>query len=150
MSVYINEAGMYNNPYTGYLSPYASMSYPRSSKNESVVRVMGIVEQVLEDDYDVKGAMHMHLLVRVVSVLGAWGIDPYMIGNEIFCAIRYGDKKGICSRIYDIEEGTPIILQGKYVYKSKEGSSGDYFNIPTLHFTHRPVGFVIYKGFLYE
>ncbi|WP_259384146.1 hypothetical protein [Bacillus thuringiensis] len=114
-----------------------------------VIHVTGSIKE-REKDVEIKGVMHYHLLINNISVIHAIGVDASTIPDELFCAIRYGDNEGLGEPISGLESGNPIELQGVYIDKNHAypsiGNPGD----PVLHYTHHPVGFVVYNGKRYE
>ena len=119
------------------------------SLHAPIVHVQAVIGTV-EPDVHVHGASHYHLLIDHIQVLEIQGADPSIVSDKAFCAIRYGDDLGISEPIPGLEQGNSIELQGEYldlnhVYPSI-GNPGD----PVIHFTHHPVGFVIYGGRRYE
>lgn len=117
-----------------------------------VVHVMAVITKVYPDA-ETKGAMHQHFFVLIKQILSIKGSDPSIVemGKEHFVAVRYGDHLGLSEPIQGLEAGQSIELQGEYidenhVYASPDNRDGD----PCIHFTHRPVGFVIYQGKEYE
>jgi hypothetical protein len=117
-----------------------------------VVHVMAVISKVYPDA-EAKGAMHHHFYVRINQLISIKGADPSVVemDKEHFIAVRYGDQLGIQEPIQGLAEGQPIELQGEYidenhVYTSPDNREG----APCIHFTHRPVGFVIYHGKEYE
>ncbi|WP_169725445.1 S53 family peptidase [Alicyclobacillus contaminans] len=114
-----------------------------------VIHISAIIRTV-EPDETTHGASHHHLLVTVENVLQARGVSANDIPAELFCAIRYGDSLGLPRPIPDLAPGQPMELQGEFVAVNRIypsiGNPGD----AVLHFTHHPVGFVIYHGVRYE
>ncbi|WP_338134883.1 hypothetical protein [Paenibacillus alvei] len=77
-------------------------------------------------DRERRGAMHQHFDV---------------------VAIRYGDHMGLAEPISGIAEGQEIELQGEYIDHGHAYATEDNRDrSPVIHFTHRPVGYVIYQG----
>ncbi|GIM47292.1 hypothetical protein DNHGIG_28410 [Collibacillus ludicampi] len=117
--------------------------------NAPVVHVKALI-QAVEDDVIIHGVAHHHLLINNIEVITIHGEDESNVSDEAFVAIRYGDNMGLSGPIEGLEEGQEIELQGEYIDKNHVyesiGNPGD----PVIHFTHHPVGFVIYKGIRYE
>ncbi|GIM47053.1 hypothetical protein DNHGIG_26020 [Collibacillus ludicampi] len=114
------------------------------------VHVKAVIKKV-EDDVNHHGVGHMHFLIGDLELISIEGADPSIVWkDEAFCAVRYGDQMGLSERIEGLKEGEPIEMQGEYIDKNHAyhtiGNPGD----PVLHFTHHPVGFVIYGGKRYE
>jgi hypothetical protein len=129
--------------------PLSEQNHPLSL-HAPVVHLTAVIKQVEQDVTDQQGTSHMHFLIHQVQVISITGDDASMVSSEIFCAVRYGDSMGLSERIDGLEAGQAIEMQGEYIdinhaYPSV-GNPGD----PVLHFTHHPVGFVIYQGKRYE
>lgn len=103
------------------------------------VHVKGTIKKVLPDD--INGAKHQSIIVN--NIQGVYKV------SEVFCAIRYGDEEGLKSPIPDLKEGAQIELKGEFIATNhgyKQTSNED----PVIHFTHYPVGFVVYNGVKYD
>lgn len=128
--------------------PLPQQNHPLSLHGP-VIRVKAVIK-VVEDDAEGAGAMHQHFLVDQIEVLDIRGADPSIVTDEAFVAIRYGDGEGLSQPIPGLAEGQSIELQGEYIDKNHAyatiGNPGD----PVIHFTHHPVGFVVYQGVRYE
>jgi hypothetical protein len=71
--------------------------------------------------------------------------------SDIFVVIRFGDQLGLPEPIKGLAEGEAIELQGEYIDENHVIAGPDnQQRLPVLHFTHRPVGFIIYKGTEYR
>ncbi|MBP0726665.1 hypothetical protein J5Y03_16015 [Bacillus sp. RG28] len=130
-------------------NPLSEQNHPLSLHGP-VVHLTAVIKLVEQDVTDQQGTSHMHFLINHVEVISVTGGDASMVSTEIFCAVRYGDSMGLSDRIDRLEEGQPIEMQGEYIdvnhaYPSV-GNPGD----AVLHFTHHPIGFVIYQGKRYE
>jgi len=129
--------------------PLSEQNHPLSL-HSPVVHLTAMIKLVEQDVTDQQGATHMHFLIHQVQVISITGGEASIVSGEIFCAVRYGDSMGLSGRIDELEEGQAIEMQGEYIdvnhaYPSV-GNPGD----AVLHFTHHPVGFVIYQGKRYE
>lgn len=120
-----------------------------ASSSHSVVHVQAVIKTV-EHDVDIHGVNHHHLLIHEIQVITATRIDPSHIGQEAFCAIRYGDHLGLPGPIPGLAVGQSIELQGEYIDKNHAYPSIGNPDDPVIHYTHHPVGFVVYHGHRYE
>jgi hypothetical protein len=97
-----------------------------------------------------KWKMLLKVPVNHIEVIDIRGAAPSLVTNEAFVAIRYGDREGLASPIPGLEAGKSIELQGEYIDLNHAyptiGNPGD----PVIHFTHHPVGFIVYQGYRYE
>jgi hypothetical protein len=121
----------------------------KHSLGAPLVRIKGTVEHVFPSPSNHHGANHQHFTVKVDQVLKVEGADASAIGPVVFVAMRFGDDEGVDHEIEDLRENTPIELQGEYVssaeaYKTEDNEGNP--PLPVLHFTHHPVGYVIYNG----
>ncbi|MFJ8356815.1 hypothetical protein ACIQ69_26860 [Bacillus paramycoides] len=119
------------------------------STSPIVIHVKAVIKTV-EENVKIHGVMHYHILINEITVIDIKGIDASKIPDEIYCAIRYGDEEGLGEPIIGLESGSPIELQGEYIEKNQAYSSIGNPGDPVLHFTHHPVGFVVYNGKRYE
>lgn len=118
-----------------------------------VVRVHGIIVRVFPAPRHHHDASHQHFTVRIDRVLTAEGMDASAIGPLVFVALRFGDREGLDHEISGLRPGMPIEMQGEYVasaqaYKAQD-NEGDP-PLPVLHFTHHPLGFILYGGQRYD
>lgn len=145
---------LFKHPYFGHTitdDSYGHQLHPLSLHGP-VVHVKAEITKVYPDA-EAKGAMHHHFFIMIKQVISVKGNDPSVVAmeKEHFVAVRYGDRLGLSEPIQGLEAGQPIELQGEYidenhVYASPDNRDGE----PCIHFTHRPVGFVIYQGKEYE
>ncbi|MDB5085670.1 MAG: kumamolysin-As precursor-like protein [Bacilli bacterium] len=119
------------------------------SAQHPVVHLQAVIKQV-ELDQNIHGVHHHHLLIESIHLLKTQGTVPQNLGNEVFIAIRYGDHLGLPGPIPGLKAGQQIELQGEYIDKNHVypsiGNPGD----PVIHYTHHPIGFVIYEGNKYQ
>ncbi len=83
-------------------------------------------------------------------MLGTENLNPSEVEPEAFVAIRYGDSLGLPKPIPDLKEGADIEMQGEYIDRKHASKSRDNPGDPVLHFTHHPLGYVVYEGHKYE
>jgi hypothetical protein len=126
-------------------------SNPNSGKGP-LVQVQARIQAVLPDDNDPEGGTHQHLQIKVERTLKLEGSNLSDINGQIlFVAIRFGDELGLPDRIPELRQGEPIEAQGEYIEadRAKPGPDNHDPVLPVLHFTHAPVGFIIYHGVTY-
>lgn len=97
---------------------------------------------------DHKGAMHQHFYINITKVLE--GDESLVDNNTVFVAVHYGDSQGIREEIPGLTAGQPIDIKGKFIPAAKAYRTDDNPCFPVLHFTHHPVGYVIYNEIRYE
>ncbi|MGV1756985.1 hypothetical protein ACQZ6F_04130 [Rhizobium sp. A22-96] len=117
-----------------------------------LARVQGTIAHVFEAPDNHHGANHQHFTVTISAVLKFDGGDEDINGQTVFVAVRFGDDEGLDHEIPDLKAGEPIELQGEYIPIASAYPTDDNSNpvLPVLHFTHHPVGYVMYKGVHYS
>jgi hypothetical protein len=68
----------------------------------------------------------------------------------VFVAARYGDAEGFREPVPNLTPGEPITIKGKFIPAWKAYKTADNPGYPVLHFTHHPLGYIIYGGVKYE
>ncbi len=134
----------------------ANVILPHHSFQQSLgaplAHVQGTVVKIYAGPENHHGANHQHFDVKIEQVLSLQGADfsaDSLVGSTVFVAVRFGDNEGLNHEIEDLSENTPIELQGEYItageaYKTEDNDTTP--PLPVLHFTHHPVGFVIYDN----
>jgi hypothetical protein len=125
--------------------------HPNSAKGPRV-HVKGSIAAVLHEDDDVNGGRHQHFQVTVEQLVSIEGGQGDITGQTLFVAVRFGDGEGLSERIPNLAAGKPIELQGEYIdaMRALPGPDNENPVLPVLHFTHHPVGFVLYEGQRFE
>lgn len=117
---------------------------PDGSGRGALRHVAAVVSKVFPDRFNHDGAEHQHVWIDDVTGLdGGPGYD----GN-VFVAIRV--TQGGIGHDIPFAEGTPIELQGDWIPADEATAGQDDPDLPVLHFTHKPVGFVRYQGQQYD
>lgn len=117
-----------------------------------LAHVKGTVATVFPGPGNHHGANHQHFTVEideVVSLEGASFDQADLLHQTVFVAVRFGDDEGLDSEIPDLAANAPIELQGEYIAAASAYPTQDNDGnppLPVLHFTHHPVGFIIYAG----
>jgi hypothetical protein len=106
--------------------------------------VSATVARVFPDRANHDGAEHQHIWIDGLQALDG-GAD---YAGNVFVAIRVTEG-GIGTDI-PFQEGTSVEMQGMWIAADQAYAGADNPDLPVLHFTHRPVGFVIYEGKEYE
>ncbi|KEQ21787.1 hypothetical protein ET33_33645 [Paenibacillus tyrfis] len=122
------------------------------SLHAPVVHVKATIIKVFPDR-ERSGAMHQHFDVKINELISIKGADASLVdkNSETFVAIRYGDNLGLPEPINGITEGQEIELQGEYIdHNHAYPTEDNREKYPVIHFTHRPVGFVVYQGKEYQ
>ena len=111
------------------------------------------VSAEISDDFlgcalDQKGAHHQHFYVDIKRVMD--GDAELVEGKPVFVSVRYGDEEGLPEPIPGLLPGRPVIIRGKYIPSDEAYETDDNPGLPVLHFTHRPIGYVIFCGIKYD
>lgn len=114
-------------------------------RHRKVVEVVTTVVRVFADD--LRGAKHQ----RFTIVPKEWisgdaaaktGVESAISNSiEIYVAVRFGDSRGLADRIPGIRTDVQLHIKGEWI------SARDAFDIggqdmPVLHFTHDPLGWI--------
>lgn len=102
--------------------------------------VEATVSRVFPDRYDHDGAEHQHIWIDQLQPLDDG--EPY--DGDVFVAIRV--TEGGIGRDIPFQQGTPVEMQGMFIPADQAYPGQDNKDLPVLHYTHHPVGFVIYEG----
>jgi hypothetical protein len=119
----------------GTQHPVQEQQDSTQGQNEYPITVTATVVQVLPDDTN--GAKHQRMYVHIDRILDNPKHIPVDKNQNVFVAIRYGDKDGLQHRLSQLDHGKGIHLELKGMYVPKQGD-----NRPVLHFTHHPTGYV--------
>ena len=106
--------------------------------------VSATVSRVFPDRVSHDGAEHQHIWIDKLTALD--GGEDYP-GN-VFVAIRITEG-GVGTDI-PFQQDTAVEAQGMFIPADQAEPGQDNQGLPVLHFTHRPVGFVIYEGEEYQ
>jgi len=109
-----------------------------------VRHVSAAVARVFPDRYAHDGAEHQHIWIDGLKALDN-GED---YDGDVFVAIRI--TQGGVGQDIPFAEGAEVEMQGDWIPAEQATAGQDDPNLPVLHFTHRPVGFVVYQGETYE
>jgi hypothetical protein len=117
---------------------------PDGSGRGELRHVSAVVSRVFPDRFDHDGAEHQHIWIGKVTALDN---GPDYDGN-VFVAIRI--TEGGVGQDIPFTENSSVELQGDWIPAAEATAGQDDPNLPVLHFTHRPVGFVRYEGRQYD
>ncbi|MGH8780337.1 hypothetical protein [Paraburkholderia sp.] len=114
--------------------------------------VQGTISRVFASPGNHHGANHQHFVVKIDKVVKFEGGTGNLVGTEVFVAVRFGDNEGLAQEIPGLQAGQPIEAQGEYISDANAYPTEDNSNpvLPVLHFTHHPVGYVLYHGQYYS
>ena len=104
----------------------------------SIVRLFG-------ERIQLAGAAHQQLWIDQLASLDG---DGFSYAGDVFVAIRITDG-GIGQEIPFVV-GTGVAMQGLFIPAEAATPGANDPGLPVLHFTHRPVGFVVYDGKTYD
>jgi endonuclease G len=114
-------------------------------RKRAVIEVEATVVRVFADD--LKGSRHQHFTIRITEVLivdeaaKADLADVQSRGAEIHIAARFGDSQGIPDRVPGIVTDAVVRIKGEYIPAEAAYDIGGE-DMPVLHFTHDPLGFI--------
>jgi hypothetical protein len=114
-------------------------------KGRHVAHVKATIKKI-----ESSGHGHQHLIIQNIRVINTENLNANTVENEAFVAIRYGDSLGLPAPVPDLKTGEEIEIQGEYIDRNHASKSSDNPGDPVLHFTHHPLGYVIYHGKKYE
>jgi len=116
-----------------------------------LIRVKGTIAKLFASPGNHHGANHQHLILGVTDITLAEGIDAQDVERQLFIAIRFGDNDGLEDPI-PFEQGGAAEMQGEYINQAEAYPTEDNDNPKraVLHFTHHPVGFVLYGNQYYS
>jgi hypothetical protein len=114
--------------------------------------IQGTISRVFASPGNHHGANHQHFVVKIDKVVKFEGGNANLVGTEVFLAVRFGDNEGLAQEIPGLQAGQPIEAQGEYISEASAYPTEDNSNpiLPVLHFTHHPVGYVLYHGQYYS
>lgn len=117
-----------------------------------LARVEGTIAHVFAGPESHHGANHQHFTVKIDKVLKFEGGDQDITGQTVFIAVRFGDTQGLDHEIDGLAEGKPIEIQGEYISAGDAYATEDNTDpvLPVIHFTHHPVGYVLYGDEYYS
>lgn len=125
----------------------------KAGRQESDLHNVITVSAKVADEFihcapDLKGTEHQHFYIYIQEILEG---DASLVDNTtVFVAIHYGDQDGIAEPIPNLVPGQPIVVSGKFIPARQAYKTEDNPGYPVLHFTHHPIGFIIYNGIKYE
>lgn len=125
---------------------YSNIGLRHSDGSGKGVRrhVSATISRIFPDRYDHDGAEHQHVWIKQLQALD--GGDNYDV--DVFVAIRV--TEGGIGRDIPFQDNTPVEMQGMFIPADQAYAGQDNQNLPVLHFTHAPVGFVIYNAVEYK
>ncbi|MBE7212661.1 MAG: hypothetical protein INR65_16725 [Gluconacetobacter diazotrophicus] len=91
------------------------------------------------------GAEHQQLWVDGLRAVDDGGFG---YAGNVFVAIRI--TEGGIGREIPFVVDTPVELQGMFIPANEAQAGQNDPGLPVLHFTHAPVGFVVYDGVTYR
>jgi hypothetical protein len=117
-----------------------------------LARIQGTIVRVFASPENHHGANHQQFTVKIETVLTFQGGSADITGQTVFVAVRFGDTEGLDHEIDGLAAGKPIELQGEYIASAEAYPTEDNRDpvLPVLHFTHHPVGYVLYEGVHYS
>ncbi|AFZ38292.1 DNA/RNA non-specific endonuclease (plasmid) [Stanieria cyanosphaera PCC 7437] len=119
---------------------------PKPKKRErKIVEIEARVARVFADDLN--GAKHQQFTIvpnKWISGTEAAKAEVEEArenGQEVRVAIRFGDSRGLADRVPGIRENVELKLKGEWI-SARDAFDVGGEDIPVLHFTHDPIGWI--------
>ena len=109
------------------------------------VHVTANVVQLFGERLVAESAQHQQLWIDKLTSLDS---DGFSYAGNVFVAIRVTD--GGIGQDIPFVVNTPVELQGMFITAAEATAGVNDPGLPVLHFTHSPVGFVVYDGKTYK
>jgi endonuclease G, mitochondrial len=118
-----------------------SKPQPRQRK---VVEIEAKVARVFADD--LSGAKHQQFTIVPTKWIAGDAAKTEVetakkTGQEVRVAVRFGDSRGLVDRIRGIRQDVALKLQGEWI-STRDAVDVGGEDIPVLHFTHDPIGWI--------
>ncbi len=117
-------------------------------RREQTRNVVAVSAKLREKEADGTGqSEHVRLLITVKELLEgnpAVNNDVERVlesGDDVFLAVRIGDRMGITKPIQGLVAGVGLRVQGEWIPRDKAQAHGGR-PMSVLHFTHHPLGFI--------
>lgn len=118
---------------------------PDGTGRGTLRHVTATVLKLFGERMQVEGAEHQQLWIDGLASLNG---DGFSYAGSVFVAIRITDG-GIGAEIPFVAN-TPVEMQGMFIPADEATAGTNDPGLPVLHFTHDPVGFVVYDGKTYR
>ncbi|MDY3558395.1 hypothetical protein R5W23_005488 [Gemmata sp. JC673] len=118
---------------------------PRGPRPREVAEVIAVLREREPDD--TKAPKHHHLLLTIEELVDATvGVEGDVTraldtGEDVFLAVRFGDRMGITEPIDGLVAGARIHARGEWITQKQATDHGGR-DLSVLHFTHDPLGFI--------
>ena len=123
---------------------FPELRNPDGTGKGTVRHVAATVVRLFGERIELAGAAHQQLWIDQLSSLNG---DGFSYAGDVFVAIRVTDG-GIGQEIPFVV-ATKVEMQGLFIPADEATQGVNDPGLPVLHFTHRPVGFVVYDGKTY-
>lgn len=119
---------------------------PNHEPTGTLVTIRGTITRIFPDRIVHDGAEHQHLDVNITHVVDG----PHGITGPTFVAIRITNG-GIGHDVLFVVR-TPVEMKGLFIRATDAipGEDNPAPPLPVLHFTHHPIGYVLYEGVKYD
>ena len=118
---------------------------PDGTGRGTLVHVSATVVKLFGTRVMIADAQHQQLWIDKLTSLGS---DGFSYAGNVFVAIRVTD--GGIGQDIPFVVNTPVELQGMFITAAEATAGVNDPGLPVLHFTHSPVGFVVYEGKTYK
>lgn len=113
-----------------------------------VVHVMATITEVGADTHTHE--WHQHIYATVTQVLDNPNNTEVAPAQRVHVAIQFGDSNGLPAAVPGFAPGQDVELRGVYVSLAQAYAAPNGEHLPVIHFTHHPLGYVIYHGVRYQ
>jgi endonuclease G, mitochondrial len=112
--------------------------------NRKIVEIKAKIVRVFHDD--LSGAKHQQFTVVPTQWISGGDAQSEVEtvkseGAEVRVAIRFGDSRGLMDRVPGIHRNVELTLKGEWI-SARDAFDIDGEDIPVLHFTHDPIGYI--------
>ncbi len=118
---------------------------PDGTGKGTLRHVSATIVKLFGEHIQLAGAAHQQLWIDQLNSLDQ---DGFAYAGNVFVAIRLTDG-GIGAAIPFVA-GTGVEMQGMFIPADQATPGANDPGLPVLHFTHKPVGFVVYDGKTYS
>ena len=125
--------------------PQLQLRNPDASGRGTLCHVSATVAQLFGSRVVIEHAEHQQLWIDGLTSLND---DGFTYSGDVFVAIRI--TEGGIGEDIPFVTGTPVELQGMFIPADQATAGANDPGLPVLHFTHAPVGFVVYDGKTYK
>lgn len=115
-------------------------------KSKTVIRVKATIKEVFPlSDKD----SHIRLVINNVRLLFSQNLERTEHFGSLYVAIRRNVSTADRKVLRGLTKGSSIELKGEYIPLANTYNVEENPGLPVLHYTHSPVGYVLYQDNYY-